>query len=168
MSNPVAIGRIGAPHGLRGFVRLQSFTEPKQNILSFEDLLLKQGKQWRAVTLESIRESGATYVAKFAGIENRDQAATLTHASVGVDRALLPELEYEDEQYWVDLIGLHVHNESNHCLGVVVELFETGANDVLVVKDSAGKEQLIPYVPDLFISKVDKNNNCIHVKWQAI
>lgn len=168
MANPVVIGRIGAPYGLKGFVHVHSFTSPKENIINFPEMLLQKpiNDSWQFLHIESIKEHGNNYVAKFVGTNDRNAAAELTNSKLAVDRAALPSLNDPDQYYWVDLIGLEVYNEENNYLGVIADVFATGANDVLVISDSNNQETLIPCVPGEFILNVDDQAKRIKVRWQ--
>jgi len=95
------------------------------------------------------------------GFENRDQAIESKGQILAVDRQQLPQLE-ENEYYWDDLIGLNVYDLQHNDLGKVIELIETGANDVLVV--SGEKERLIPYIPQVIV-KIDLTEKRIEVDW---
>lgn len=108
--------------------------------------------------------SGGTFIAKLAHIADRDQAALITNAKLAVQRADLPDLE--DETYWTDMMGLSVYNQDQVLLGVVTDIFATGANDVLVVTDAqTGKEHLIPCVLEDFVLSVDLDAKRIQVQW---
>lgn len=179
----VIVGRIGAPHGIKGWVHVQSFTEPPENLLNYRHWYLKIRNQWLLETIEvlEIRPQGDHFAALLAGYSDRDQAALVTNAEVGIERISLPKLE-SGRYYWNDLIGMQVFTESGEYLGIVSSLFETGSNDVLVVKrdferDSqkdSGKdsekisdtrEHLIPFILDEYIKDVDLKSRVIRVSW---
>lgn len=159
----VMVGRIGAPFGVHGFVHVHSFTEPSARLMEYQTWHLKEPKRWQSYVVEARRPHGKGFVAKFQGIDNRDDAARLTNLDIGVLREDLPELP-EGGFYWVDLIGLRVVTELGAELGEVTEIFETGSNDVLVVKGES-KEHLIPYVPDDYILQVDLKAGTLLVHW---
>lgn len=165
-AEPIIVGSIGAPHGVRGWVRINSFTDPADNLFEYE-LLMQSHNEWLPVEIEQVKPNGEAFIAKLQGVEDRDQAALITNAKLAVEREQLPELD-EDQNYWADVIGLMVVNEADIQLGTVVDIFETGANDVLVVKDEVnGKEHLIPYVPEMFVLQVDLAAGTMQVRWDA-
>ena len=160
---PIVIGKIGAPYGVKGWVKLQSFLDPKDNILDYANWYINRQGTWQAFEVKEIRPHGDGFVALLQGLNDRDEAAKLTNSSVAVARQMLPELEDSEQHYWVDLIGLEVVTESGEILGTIDSLLETGANDVLVVKGQT--EHLIPYVPDEYVIHVDLDANLMTVNW---
>jgi 16S rRNA processing protein RimM len=157
----VVVGRIGAPHGVRGWVRISSFTEPAGNILNYQPWLLEAEGTWRARHPLEVKPHKQGYVARFPDIEDRDEAGRLSGRHVAVARTQLPE-PGQDEYYWRDLEGLAVWNRGVR-LGVVDYLLETGANPVLVVTDASG-QTLIPFAAQ-FVLKVDIEAERIDVSW---
>jgi len=122
--------------------------------------LSKNQKDWNCIQIEKMKIQGQDVVADL-GFENRDQAIESKGQILAVDRQQLPQLE-ENEYYWDDLIGLNVFDLQHNDLGKVIELIETGANDVLVV--SGEKERLIPYIPQVIV-KIDLTEKRIEVDW---
>jgi len=162
--NVVVLGCIGAPFGIEGWVHLHSYADPPENIVSYKQWQVRGGEDqpWRPIAVIKARAHGKRFVALLEGCTDRDQAQRYTNAQVGVYREELPELS--EGHYWADLIGLKVINEQGIGLGIVDSLFETGANDVLVVKDGE-KEHLIPYVPEQYIISVDQDTQTVKVHW---
>jgi 16S rRNA processing protein RimM len=157
------VGNIGAPNGVRGWVRINSFTEPADNLFTYP-LLMAHGQEWRPIEIEEVQARGGGFIAKIVGVDDRDQAALITNLKLAVQRADLPELQ--DENYWSDVMGLKVYNADQVLLGVVTDIFETGANAVLVVKnEETGKEHLIPYVPEMYVQAVDIDAGTMRVNW---
>ena len=109
------------------------------------------------------KSHGKTIVAHFEGIDDRDEAAGYLQATIGVNRSLLPETA-DGEYYWSDLEGLTVRRENGEVLGTVAYLLETGANDVLVVREE-GREVLIPFVMEQVVKDVDLAAGVIRVDW---
>ncbi len=167
LTEPIIVGSIGAPHGVRGWVRINSFTEPSDNLFKYK-LWLQSGQDtWQHIEIEQVKPNGVTFIAKLKDVADRDQAALITNAKLAVERDQLPELD-EDQNYWADVLGLKVVNEVGIQLGIIVDIFETGANDVLVVKDEINnKEHLIPYVPEMFVLEVDLPAGTMLVRWDA-
>lgn len=164
MSNIVVVGKVGAPYGVRGWVKVHSFTEPGENLFSYPLLLeVSQQHGWQALKIEEYKPHKEGFVAKFANVQDRDQAALVTNTKLGVAREDFPELE-SGEFYWADLLGLMVYNQDNVKLGEIVDFFATGANDVMVVQDGK-KEHLIPYALDLFVLQIDLEQKKMLVDW---
>lgn len=105
-------------------------------------------------------------IAKLEGIEDRDAAVALLRQKIWVDKSALPILA-DNEYYWYQLIGLRVFDTSKQSLGKIIQLFETGANDVMVVQGEDGSEHLVPYVMDRVIKEVDLANNRMVVDWDT-
>ena len=143
-------------------MHVKSFTEPACNILAYRPWQLNHGGQWQTVDAEA-RAHHDGFIARVANVADRNSAAILTGAQIGVDSAVLPALD-ADEYYWRDLIGLSVHNLAGENLGRISRLLPTPGHDVLVVAD-ADHERLIPFVGDI-IGKVDMTAGCIIVDWQ--
>lgn len=158
----VIVGRFGRVHGLKGFISVQSFTEPRNNIVNYDNWHIKQGNQWHLLKLLQIEVNDKHVLVRVDGYQEREHLATLTNAEIAVPRDQLPALD-EDEFYWHQLIGLNVVNTEGEAFGVVEEMMSTGSNDVLVVQGD--KRRLIPYLPGLYVTKVDLNNQQIIVDW---
>jgi 16S rRNA processing protein RimM len=158
----VVLGRVSGLFGVKGWVKLHSFTEPPENLLAYRDLELGLAGRWRAVRLEEARPHGRGLIGRFAGIADRDAAAALLDAELAVDRTGLPATA-ADEYYWADLVGLAVETVDGLALGRVDHLIETGAHDVLVV--SGERERLIPWVPGQYVTEVDLAGGRIVVDW---
>lgn len=139
-----------------------SYTDPREAILDYESWLLGQEGAWRPAKVAEGQRHGRTVVARIDGFDDRDQAATLIGAEIGVPRAALPEAE-EGHYYWSDLEGLRVVRSDGSELGVLAYLLETGAHDVMVVKGE--KEHLLPFVKDKVVLDVDLEKGVITVDW---
>jgi 16S rRNA processing protein RimM len=157
------MGRIAAPFGVRGWVKIQPFTEYVDSLLDFPVWYLGRDADWREVKVLDAEAHHKTVVAQLQGCNDRDAAAGLKGLEIAVPRDALPETE-DDEYYWADLIGLEVVNVQGEHLGKVTELLETGANDVLVVEGE--RERLIPFVAQVIL-KVDLEAGQISVDWGA-
>ncbi len=156
------LGRIGAPHGVQGWVWVRSDTRPTENILDYPCWLLGRAGVWSEYRLEAGRRQGKGIVARLAGIADRDAAQALTGADVAVAYEDLPVAE-GDEYYWADLQGLQVETRQGQFLGRVDHLIETGAHDVLVVRGE--RERLIPFAPGQTVAEVDLAAGLIRVDW---
>ena len=159
------MGRVIAPFGVKGWLKLQSFSASPENLLRFPTWWIENESGWRECKVEDAKVQGGTVVAKLEGCEDRDEAARYRGLEVAVLRESLPAAE-SNEFYWADLIGLAVVNEADENLGSVTRVFETGANDVLVVKgqDANASERLIPFIEDV-VRKVDIAGGVIRVDW---
>lgn len=160
----IEVGRISGLYGVRGWVRLYSYTEPRDNILSYAKWYLRRQDRWVAVTLADGRGQGKSVVAHIKGYDDRDAAASLVGTTIAILRNQLPATA-EGEYYWSDLIGLRVVNLQGVELGTVADLMETGANDVLVVEGE--RERLIPYTPGEAVQSVDLAGRLLTVDWDA-
>ncbi len=158
----VVLGEIAGAHGVRGAVKVISWTRPRHNIFDYAVWHLNTGTGLRTMQVKNGREQGKGLVAELADINDRDAASALRGAVITVERSALPAAA-EGEYYWADLQGLAVETTTGQQLGKVTGLMETGANDVLVVKGD--RERLIPYVPEEFVQSVDLAAGRMVVDW---
>jgi len=161
----VVVGKISAAFGVKGWLKINSFTDPTDNILQLKPWYLQarqQDQQWSSIKVISGRAHGKQIVAQLEGVNDRNQAELMRGLEIAVKREQLPETQ-EDEYYWVDLEGLKVVTREGIELGVVDSLLATGANDVLVVKGE--RERLIPYVMKEYVLNVDLDAGKIIVDW---
>jgi 16S rRNA processing protein RimM len=161
----VVVGKLGSTHGILGWLKLYSFTEPAINILAYTPWYIEDVKEWKLINLEASREHAEGLIVKLTGYNNPEKARLLTNKKVAILRSQLPLLKKGDF-YWSDLENLTVINTDGMVLGKVIYLLETGSNDVLVIKGN-DKEHAIPYLPDV-IMDVDLANQIIHVHWELI
>jgi 16S rRNA processing protein RimM len=159
------VGRISGLFGVKGWVKVYSYTRPMTNLLQYRPWQLKQDQTWHPITLQQASEHGKGLIALIEGCEDRDSAARWLGAEIGVFRHQLPPSDPKEGYYWSDLIGLQVINQTQQLLGRVDSLIETGANDVLVVKGE--RERLIPVVFEHVILQVDLEAGFIHVAWDS-
>ena len=154
----VCLGQIGAAHGVRGEVRLRSFTAEPEAIVRYGPLETEDG---RKLEIESLRPAKDHFVARLSGVADRDAAERLANAKLFVPRERLPELDEPDEFYHSDLIGLVALDRAGKRLGTVVGVHNFGAGDLIEVKpDTGSKTELIAFdattvpVVDLSAGKV--------------
>lgn len=159
----VELGHVTGAYGLQGWLKVYSATQPRENIVSYGTLLLKQQDDWRAWKVNAGRRHGHGVVLKLKGCNDRTQAEKLIGAQIAIKRDQLPKLHEAGDYYWADLVGLQVENTAGESLGVIDHLFETGANDVLVVQGD--QEYLIPYVWRQVVKKVDLSAKRMLVDW---
>lgn len=169
-SKLIIIGSVGAPFGVHGWVKINSYTEPKENILQFNNWILidnqSQLNQINAPIIE-IKQLHSKFIALFKNITDCNQASLLTNKQIAIPRESLPELP-DNQYYWEDLVNCNVYNLSEQYLGVVDHLFSTAANDVVVVKnDINNKEYLIPYSLGDFIIDINLEKQIITVDWST-
>jgi len=158
----ITLGYISGVYGLKGMVKVYSYTGPREDILKYKTWrLLKNGKT-SVYKLEAGRKQGKGIVAKLETIDDPDAAASLIKADIVVSRNDLPKLP-RGEYYWTDLIGLDVFNTEGKFYGKVDYLFETGANDVVVVKGDT--EILIPFIKGDYIKEINLEKGTILVDW---
>ena len=139
----VCLGQIGAPHGVRGEVRLRSFTADPDAIGAYGPLETEDGQ---VVQIESLRRAKDHFVARLAGVADRDAAERLTNAKLYVLRERLPAPDHADEFYHADLIGLAVVNREGSKLGTVVAVHNFGAGDLIEVRPTDGNTtQMLPF-----------------------
>jgi len=156
------LGKILAPHGLKGFVRVDSYTETADRFCSFEHVFLTpEGGVPRPAAVERIGDGHRHVLLKFEGIDTLHQAERLVGASISVESSDLEDTE-EDEYYWFELIGLDVSDENGASLGVVENMFRTGAHDILVIRDRS-EEILVPAVSE-YVREVNIEQGLIIVR----
>ncbi len=163
-SEQLLVGRISGIYGVKGWFRVFSYTRPPENILNYTPWHLRQGDIQQVYALKDGRVQGKGLVASVEGIDDREIARALIGADILIDRSLLQPLP-EGEFYWDELLGLEVVNQQGEKLGKLVEILETGANDVLVV--SGKTRELIPWVWGRYLLDVDLATGKITVDWQG-
>lgn len=165
----VVLGKITSVHGVRGEVKIYSFTDPIDNLLDYRHWTLKRDGEVKQVELVSGRLQGRVLVARLKGLDDREVARTYAGFDICVPREQLPDLE-DGEFYWHQLEGLKVIDLQGQLLGRIDHLLETGANDVMVVKPCAGslddRERLLPYTEQC-VQQVDLAAGEMRVDWDA-
>jgi len=157
------MGRIAAPFGIKGWVKVQPNTAAPRNLLSYPAWWVGNDGNWRETAVAEAKVQDRAVVARLEGCGDRDAAAALKGLLVAVPRAALPAAR-EGEYYWADLIGLAVTNTAGQALGQVTGMLETGANDVMVV--AGERERLIPFIAEV-IREVDLPGGVVRVEWGA-
>ena len=161
----VIMGKVAAAHGIQGWIKVQPFTAEPGNLADYRTWWLGNEQQgWRELDVLKSAPQGKSVVAQLMGCHDRNVAEKYKGLLVAVPRSRLPKPD-EDEYYWSDLIGLDVVTPSGELLGVVDNLLETGANQVLCVR-GAEQEILIPFIPQV-IQQVDLEGKVICADWQA-
>lgn len=172
MVDPVVIGRLTGVYGVKGWLKVFSFTEPMDNFLSYRKCFIQRQGQWQPLAIEDGRPHGKGLVVKLRGVDDPEAARHFTGCDVAVSVGELPALD-DDEFYWHELEGLQVFVDTAErgrlLLGRVDHLLETGANDVLVVKPCEGsidqRERLLPYLPEQVVLAIDLDAGEMQVDW---
>lgn len=161
----IAVGRLHGAFGVRGEVKLESFTAPDMAIARYQPWTLRDARgverQYEGV---KVRCGGKGLIAVFPDITDRDAAEALRNVEISVPRSALPP-PAEGEYYWVDLEGMRVCNQAGIELGRVAYLFNNGANDVIVVQGE--RERMLPFVQPDVVTAVDFSAQTLHVDWDA-
>ena len=158
------LGKVSGVFGVKGWVKVHSYTDPREGITDYSSWHILQNGVWREVQLEAGQRQGKTVIAKLEGVDDRDQAMLLTGAKIAIRQDQLEALD-EDEYYWRDLEGLRVVNTDGIELGIIDHMMETGANDVMVVKGD--QQRLIPFTLGHAVEKVDLSAGVVTVDWDA-
>lgn len=159
----IIIGKVNGFHGVKGFIKVFSETRPREGILHYSRFFIKRAGEWLALEVEAGQKHSKHILLKFKGYDSRDAVDPLLGVELFIERADMPVPE-EDEVYWVDLYGLKVINHDGIELGVIDDIFETGANDVMAVKK--GKEEiLIPYSLEYIVMEINLEKGYIQVDW---
>jgi 16S rRNA processing protein RimM len=162
-STLIQLGFVGAPFGVRGWVKLRSHTDPPERLLDHRSLVLRQGSVRQNYRIEASGRSGGALTVKLTGVEDRDQAQALRGAQVCVPRSELPQRD-DREFYRADLVGCEVVNLDGVELGIVQHFMETPAQVLMVVRGA--QEIWIPAVPR-HLRRVDLQARRVVVDWDA-
>lgn len=166
----ISLGRISAAYGIKGWIKVYSFTDPIDNITAYRSWFLKRREEWEEIAVRQSRQQGKGIIAQLANCETRDDVEGYLGAEIAVPASSLAKLD-DGEYYWNQLQGLAVINTDKQRLGVVHNLLETGANDVIVVHaDDASidaQERLIPYLVDKVIKSINLETGEIIIDWDA-
>ncbi len=156
----VQIGHVSGVHGIKGWVKIFSLTEPREAIFEYQPWLL--GDSLNKVRIRQGKKHGKHLIALLEEVDDREQAEGLVKQSISVGRDQFPVLP-DDEFYWTDLEGLAVRLQDGTELGTIDGMLATGANDVMVVRGE--KERLIPFVPGQYVKQVTLEGGFIIVDW---
>ncbi len=159
----VTLGRISGVFGVRGWIKVFSFTDPRGNVTDYAQWQLwRDGAPWRTVQVLEGGQHGKTVIARLAGVEDRDAAVELIDSEIRVPRGALPPPD-SGEYYWADLEGLAVVTREGVDLGRVERMLETPAHDVLVIQGE--RERLVPFVQGPYVLEVNLDAGRITVDW---
>ncbi|PDH36009.1 MAG: ribosome maturation factor RimM [OM182 bacterium MED-G24] len=169
----VVVGRLGGAYGIKGWIRLTSYTDPPEQIMKYQPWQLVRNKPGRSkgassqIVVEAVQHQNNGLIAKLKGIDDRNEAEQWTGVDIEIEVGLLPVLD-DEEVYWHQLEAMKVVNKSGECLGEVDHMMDTGAHDVLVVRPSEqsidGRDRMIPYVKEKILG-VDLVSRIVQVDW---
>ncbi len=166
----VPVGKLSGLFGVKGWVKIFSNTQPKENILTYSPWFLKRNGQWQEYKLLDGKLHGKGVIAHLSGCSDRDIAAELIGSEIAVKREQFAK-PAADEYYWNDLIGLVVKNLEGIELGKIDSMLETGANDVIVVRGTSDngkkRERLIPFVTEEIVHEVNLEQGFMTVDWDS-
>ncbi len=168
MNNLLELGYISGFFGVNGWVKIYSHTRPRIGISQYSQFYVKDNgadnSTYQAITFTTIKASGKNIIGQIAGVNSRESAGAYVGKILLIKNSDLPKLE--NEYYWHELIGLNVINQQGQALGKIVEMMETGANDVMVISNDNGEEILIPYSVSHFVHVVDTEKGVMQVDWE--
>jgi|TARA_B110000263_G_C15254829_1_gene485956 16S rRNA processing protein RimM len=163
----ILVGKISNPHGIKGWVKVISFTDPIENILSYKKWTISDNQTEKTYCLEDSRIQGNKIVIKLEGVNNRDDADLLKNLQIEVNRSDLPKLD-ENSYYWEDLVDFNVIDINGMHVGKVDSLFRTGSNDVLVIINKTKQRLLVPFIMVEVIKYVDLDKELISIDWAEL
>ncbi len=162
-NNFILMGDIGAAHGIKGWVRVRSFSEPREKLFDYGAIYQLRDGQYTLIEIEKKQTQGPRMLMKLAGINNRNDAERLTGVQLYIQQDALDILP-DDEYYWHQLVGMRVIGADGETLGQVDSLLETGTHDVLVLKHQ-NKKRMIPFVMGDIVTRISQEAQEIHVHW---
>lgn len=160
----IHVGKISGVFGVKGWIKVFSYTEQRENILDYSPWLLKKAGESKTLKVMDGNLQGKVVVAQLESVNDRDQAADLMGWDIFIRPEQLPK-PASNEYYWSDLVGLKVTNTEGVDFGLVSGLMETGANDVVIVEGD--RERCIPFLQGQFIINIDLNTKQMLVDWDA-
>jgi len=173
MSQPtdyITLGSISGVHGLKGWLKVFSHTDPRVKITEYSQWFLrKKGENWQSYKVLNGKQQGKNIIARLEGVTDRNQVEALIGAEIAIQNEQLEALS-SDEYYWKDLIGISVETKEGVVLGRLDWIFNSGSNDVLVVKElNEGKgkkiERMLPFLMNDVILSIDLDKSLMVVDW---
>lgn len=158
----VVIGRVGRTYGVKGWLKIQSFTSPQTNIFDYQPWYYKQKGTWFSFECDNHEINANSLLIHVKDYDSPEKAQQLTGIEIAVKRSQLPDLP-KGEYYWDDLIGLDVYNKDQVLLGKVVNIISNAAHPLLEIKGD--KQHLIPLLFDKFIVEVDLSKSKMIADW---
>ena len=163
----ILVGKISNPHGIKGWVKVISFTDPIENILSYKQWIISDKETEKTYYLEDFRVQGNKIVIKLENVNDINDAALLKNLQIQVNRSDLPDLD-QNSYYWEDLVDFNVIDIKGNHVGKVDSLFRTGSNDVLVIIDQTKERLLVPFIMEEVIKYVDLAKELISIDWPEL
>ena len=163
----ILVGKISNPHGIKGWVKVISFTDPIENILSYKQWIISDKETEKTYYLEDSRVQGNKIVIKLENVNDRNDADLLKNLQIQVNRSDLPDLD-QNSYYWEDLVDFNVIDIKGNHVGKVDSLFRTGSNDVLVIIDETKERLLVPFIMEEVIKYVDLDKELISIDWAEL
>ncbi len=160
----IIVGRFGKTHGVKGWIRVQSFTDPAKNLFHYHD--------WRddknlPIEVAQHQQHSSNWIVKLNHIDTPEDAQQFVNKTIHIDKSQLPQLEH-NEYYWNQLIGLKVIDQHNTSIGIVKDMMETGSNDVFIVindRTETPTKHLIPYTNNV-VKQINLPQQEIHIDWE--
>ena len=163
MQDKFQIGVVTSAHGVHGEVKVFPTTDEPKKFKKIGKVILDTGKEEKVMDIQSVKFFKNLVILKFAGIENMDEAEKLRNKTLWITREQSGPLK-KDEYYKADLMELQVYDEADNMLGVITDIFETGANDVYVVETADGKEYLFPAIKECILQvDMERGEVKVHV-----
>ena len=160
----VFLGKITGVYGIKGWLKIQSFTSPPENILNYPSWIIDNQGIEDLYSVTQGRKHNNKIIVKLEKIDDRTTAESLINSKIQILRSNLPKLSNEN-YYWSDLEGLSVLNSEEKVIGKIESLIETGANDVMVIITLKDERILIPFVMHEIIKEVSVEQNYIKIDW---
>ena len=160
----IYLGKITGVHGIKGWLKIQSFSSPPENILNYPSWIINNQGEEELYSIEQGRKQNNKIVVKLEKIDDRNTAESLINSKIQILRSDLPKLSNEN-YYWSDLVGLSVLNSEETVIGKIESLIETGANDVMVIITLKDERILIPFVMHEIIKEVNVELSYIKIDW---
>jgi len=166
----VVVGRVAGPYGIKGWVKVTSFTEPGENVFAYAPWVLRDQKGQRPtmnVGVLQYKVHGKGWVAQLEGDHDRDTAEALKGLEIVVNRDRMPEPD-DGHYYWADLEGLQAYSRDGRLLGRLDHMLETGSTDVMVIVGSGeGERVLVPFIMNKTVIAVDLDGGTIQLDWEG-
>ncbi len=160
----IHVGKVSGVFGIKGWLKITSYTEPRVNIAHYGRWILKKNNEQKPINVLAGQAHSKGVIVQLEHIADRDQALALMGWDIFISRDQLPPAK-QGEYYWADLVGLQVENTAGTPLGKVESLFETGANDVLVL--SGDRERAVPFIQGQIVKSIDLQSGVMIVDWDA-
>ena len=160
----IYLGKITGAHGIKGWLKIQSFSSPPENILNYPQWIINNNGEEDFYSIEKGRKQNNKIVVKLEKIDDRNTAESLINSKIQILRSDLPKLSNEN-YYWSDLVGLSVLSSEEEVIGKIESLIATGANDVMVINTSKDERVLVPFVMHEIIKEVNVELSYIKIDW---